>query len=90
MANLCLTALQNGIEREYVIGLIRKRKLVPEIPPIEVTEWPWQLKIYTLGEFKIIKNGKPIQFHGKTTKKPLLMLKILITTGSKGASEDQL
>ncbi len=87
MAGLCVKALENGIEKEYVQGLIRSRELVPETPPVNLPEWPWQLKIYTLGRFSITKDEKPIQFSGKSPRKPLLMLKTLIAYGSKGINE---
>ncbi|MGR3318263.1 MAG: BTAD domain-containing putative transcriptional regulator [Candidatus Anammoxibacter sp.] len=87
MARLCVKAIENNIEKEYVQGLIRSRKLVPETPPVNLPEWPWQLKIYILGKFSIVKDEKPIQFPGKPPRKPLLMLKTLIAYGVKGVNE---
>ncbi|MBI5409693.1 MAG: AAA family ATPase [Nitrospirae bacterium] len=87
MANLCATALENGIEVDYVQHLIRKRDLVPENPPVHLDNWPWQLKIYTLGRFGILKDGKPVEFSGKAQKKPLELLKCLIALGGREISE---
>jgi hypothetical protein len=41
MTELCLKALDSGIEVEYVKNLIRKRGLVPDTPPFECEDWPW-------------------------------------------------
>ncbi len=71
---LCVKALESGIEVEYVKELIRKRGLFPDTSPHEIENWPWELKIYTLGQFKLEKDGKPIQFSGKIQQKPLEML----------------
>ena len=90
MVRICLFALQNRIETVYVKCIIRKRELSPETPPYEIKEWPWQLKIYTLGQFSMEKDGIVMQFAGKSPKKPISLLKALITFGSKGANEYQL
>jgi DNA-binding SARP family transcriptional activator len=89
VSRLCAIALENGIEVEYARKLIRKRNLMP--PDINVSEsWPYPLKIYTLGRFEIIKDGEPVSFSGKVQKKPLEMLKALISFGGKNVSQDRL
>ncbi|MBI5205938.1 MAG: hypothetical protein HZA11_13575, partial [Nitrospirae bacterium] len=80
MAILCAIALENGIETEYVEMLIRKRNLLPEKP---VENWPYPIKIYTLGRFEIWIDGKPLEFFGKVQKKPLEMLKAIIDMGGE-------
>jgi len=90
MAALCVKALENGIEKEYVQGLIRTRSLVPDTPPLNLPDWPWQLKLYTLGQFNIVKDGKPLQFSVKLPRKPIAMLKILIMYGKKGINENEM
>jgi DNA-binding SARP family transcriptional activator len=83
MARLCVKALEAGIEEKYVIELIKKRNLVPEIPPVEVTNWPWPIRIYSLGRFSLIVNGEPVRFLKKAQRKPLLLLKALISFGGR-------
>jgi LuxR family maltose regulon positive regulatory protein len=89
MSRLSVKALEYGIETDYVKDLIRIRKLVPEEPPILIESWPWPLKIFTLGEFRIEKNGKPLVFAGKVQKKPLDLLKFVIAAGGHDVPEDQ-
>ncbi len=48
------------------------------------------LKIYTLGRFGLVRDGKPIRFSRKAPKKPIAMLKILITLGGKYVNETQI
>ena len=85
MARLCRKALEAGIETAHVQDLIRKLHIVPEEPPLHLENWPWRLKIYTLGQFDLLKDGKPIRF----SRKLLTLLKALISFGGKGIREEQ-
>jgi len=83
MSALCLEALREGIEVEYVKELIRKRGLVPESPPLDIEEWPWRLRVFTLGRFDVVIDGRPLRFSGKIQHKPLELLKVLIALGGQ-------
>lgn len=89
MVRLCAKALEAGIEVEYVQELVRIRNLVSEKPPLHLENWPWPFKIYTLGRFELLKDGKSIRFARKTQRRPLALLKALIAFGSKEVREDQ-
>ena len=88
MAGLCARALEAGIEEDYVRGLIQKRGLVPESPPVEVEAWPWPIKIFTLGRFEVLRDGEPIRFARKVQRKPLALLKALIAFGGRTVREE--
>jgi DNA-binding SARP family transcriptional activator len=90
MAKLCAKALEAGIEVEYVQMLVRKRNLIPDEPPIEIEAWPWPVKIYTLGLFQVLKDGQPLQSSGKVQRKPLALLKGIISLDSQGVREETL
>ncbi len=90
MARLCVAALEEGIETEYVQNLISRRGLFPDKPPLEIEEWPWPIKIYTLGRFSILKDGQPLQFSKKAPQAPLALLKTIISLGGREISEDQI
>lgn len=90
MAEYCKIALQAGIEMEYVRKLINRHSLTPRKPPLEIEDWPWPLKIYTLGRFALVKNGEAMAFSGKTQKKPLQMLKTLIALGGQEVAVEHL
>lgn len=87
MSLLCAKALEHNIETEYVRKLIRVRGLSPER---QVESWPYPIKIYTLGRFEIIKDGIPMLFSGKVQKKPLELLKALVSFGGEEVSEGQI
>jgi two-component SAPR family response regulator len=70
--------------------LVRKHDLFPDSWSLDSETWPWQLEIYTLGEFEIIREREPIKFTGKVQQRPLLLLKALIALGGKEVKEEQL
>ncbi len=90
MAKLCIKALQAGIEVEYVQELIRRLRIAPDQPPINLENWPWYLKVFTLGRFEMLKDGKPIQSSRKIQHKPLSLLKALIAFGGREVKEEQI
>lgn len=90
MTQLCMSALDSNIEVEYVKELIDKRNLLPDIPPYHIDGWPWNLKIYTLGRFELVKDNEQLRFSGKVQQKPLTMLKAIIALGGKGVNKHQL
>jgi ATP/maltotriose-dependent transcriptional regulator MalT/DNA-binding SARP family transcriptional activator len=90
ITRLSMHALEKDIETEYVKDIINYHGLIPASAPIEIEEWPWPVKIYTLGRFEIVIDGKPVRFSGKAQQKPLAMLKALISLGGRNVSEFQL
>jgi DNA-binding SARP family transcriptional activator len=106
MRFLCAKALEQGIEPEYVKGLIRKLGLTPPNPlasashlswdtgrmdrVLYLEEWPYPVKIYTLGRFEILRDDEPLHFSGKEQKKPLELLKALIAFGGVNVLEERL
>lgn len=51
---------------------------------------PWSLKIYTLGRFSVVKDDEAVRLSGKGQKKPLDLLKALISYGAREVSEEKL
>ncbi len=90
ITNLCLVALEHGIEVEYVQQMIRENHLLPQSPPLHLDNWPWQIKIYTLGRFSLVVNNEVVRPSGKGKKKPLEMLKALIAFGGREVAEEKL
>ncbi len=87
---LCGKALSLGIEVEYVKRLIRKRGLKPASFSMNVEEWPRPIRVYTLGLFEVFKDDSPLKFSKKAPKKPLELLKLLISFGDNGAGKELL
>jgi ATP/maltotriose-dependent transcriptional regulator MalT/DNA-binding SARP family transcriptional activator len=90
IVGLCTEALQADIEKDFVRELIQKQKLFPENSPVEIADWPWRVKIFTLGRFGVVIDGKPLRFTGKTQQKPLELLKALIALGGRDISRERL
>ncbi|HEX9156771.1 MAG TPA: bacterial transcriptional activator domain-containing protein, partial [Syntrophales bacterium] len=90
MARLCAVALEAGIEVPYVRGMIRKNRLVPESSASDLEKWPWPVKVYTLGRFSLVVDGKVLAASRKTRQKPLVLLKALIALEGREVPEEQL
>jgi ATP/maltotriose-dependent transcriptional regulator MalT/DNA-binding SARP family transcriptional activator len=86
----CAAALEQGIEIEFVQRMIRAQDLRPAHPPVQCADWPWEIRVATLGRFAIHRNGRQLVFPAKAPKKVLLMLKALIAAGSGGIGEAKL
>jgi ATP/maltotriose-dependent transcriptional regulator MalT/DNA-binding SARP family transcriptional activator len=93
MGILCAKALEHKIEPEYVKELIRKLGLLPPAAPGDLTlsteDWPYPVKVYTLGRFEILTNNEALVFSGKVQKKPLEMLKAVIAFGGANVPAEQ-
>jgi DNA-binding SARP family transcriptional activator len=91
MARLCATALEHGIEVDYVRELIRKRHLLPDPAASALEAWPWPVKVYTLGRFSILLDDQPLSMGRRTQHgKPLALLKAVIAFGGREVSQGEL
>jgi DNA-binding SARP family transcriptional activator len=86
MSRLCARALEAGIEVEYVRRLIRKRGLIPPDDCLDLPDWPFRLRVHTLGRFAVVIEGEALRSSAKAQKKPLDLLKALIALGGRGVS----
>lgn len=89
-ARYCSKAIEAGIEPEYARSIIKKLDLVPDDSRLADENWPWPLRIYTLGEFRIVRDGQTLGSHGKPQQKPLALLKILIAMGRRDIPEEKI
>jgi DNA-binding SARP family transcriptional activator len=87
---LFAAALEHGIEVPYVEDLIRRRRLVPAPHVSHLERWPFPVRIYTLGRFAVLIDGKPLEFSGKAQRKPLELLMALVAFGARDVSEQRL
>jgi LuxR family maltose regulon positive regulatory protein len=94
MRSLFARALAEDMEPDYVKGLVRKLSLTPPVTERDrffYTEpWPFPVRIYTLGRFEILINDEPLLFAGKEQKKPLEMLKALISRGGRDVPSERI
>jgi DNA-binding SARP family transcriptional activator len=85
LSRLCAIALEHGYERDYVRDLIRARMLSPESNL--AADWPWPVKVYTFGAFRLEVHGRAVAFSRKRPKKVLALLKALIAFGGQSVPE---
>lgn len=95
MRFLFATALEERIEPEYVreqIGVLALSPPVSEgrLSAVQLGEWPYPVRIYTLGRFNIFRGDEPLHFSGKEQKKPLELLKALIARGGQDVLRERL
>ncbi|NOZ37006.1 MAG: hypothetical protein GXP11_02860 [Gammaproteobacteria bacterium] len=86
MQDLSLRALEKNVEPTFTRELIRRNQLVPPDSHPFVEDWPWPLKIYTLGRFSILLNEQSID----TESRPFDLLKILLAYGGRDVHEEKI
>ncbi len=84
----CAEALEAGIEVDYVKDLIRRIGVQP--PSRLVETWPWPVKVYTLGQFRVLIDDEPLTFSHKVPRKPFALLKALIAMGGREVRDERL
>ena len=83
LARVCATALQHGIEVDYVREFITRRSLQPVPQSIEISEWPWPYRVTTFGEQRIEKCDR-MKLNGlKNDSRPLRLLMVLVAKGGR-------
>jgi len=83
-------ALKEGIEIDYVRELIRRNRLSPDPANPDLEEWPWPVKVYTLGRFGLLVDDLPVEYGRKVQQKPLALLKALVALGGREVPEVKL
>ena len=83
-AELCADALQIEIEPVFVRKMIAARHFAA--PSDAGGAWPWPLRIYALGTFKLSIHGEPLEFTGKAQHKPLELLHLLASNDGQPLS----
>jgi LuxR family maltose regulon positive regulatory protein len=88
MPPLFRLALDEGIEVNLVQSIIRMFRLKP--PKNASDSWPWQVRIITMGRFKVQIKGEDLEFSRKLPRKTLLLLKAIVAFGGRDVSEQAL
>lgn len=87
LSALFAVALENDIEVDYVHTLILHNKMSPPRAAPAPANWPWAVRVFTLGRWRVEVDGAPLTFVGKVQKTPLKLLKALIAFGGSDVSE---
>jgi two-component SAPR family response regulator len=89
MTRVLASALRFGIEKDYVVSLIRRRNLSPP-PDADLETWPWPVRIHALGRFSAMHDGVPLAAGSPTSARPIELLKALVALGGRDVDETKL
>ncbi len=84
LSQLCAIALEHGIETTFVQNFIRRNRLPRPPGGAALHDWPCTFRIHTLGRFSIQRSGLTLDTGGRSHRKPLRLLKVLIALGGRG------
>jgi ATP/maltotriose-dependent transcriptional regulator MalT/DNA-binding SARP family transcriptional activator len=90
LRTVLVAALEHDIETAHVQALVRRCRLEPTREAMQLDNWPFPVRVYTLGRFGVVIDGKPLQFDGKAQRKPLELLMALVALGGRNVGEHQL
>ncbi len=84
-------ALANDIESDHVRASIHKLNLAPPEPQHIPDNWPFPVRVYTLGRFSLLIDGAALdETQKKKQARPLSLLKALIAMGARDVPEERL
>jgi DNA-binding SARP family transcriptional activator/tetratricopeptide (TPR) repeat protein len=78
-ARFLADALRDGQFQEFVTQVVAQRRLPAE--PDFPRNWPWQIRIESLGGFRIEVDGAAVSFGARPQRKPLELLMLLAALG---------
>lgn len=88
LALLLSEAIRADIETDMATEMIHRFKLTPSPVNLSGEKWPWPIKLRTLGRFEIFLGNERLSITGKTPKKPLELLKLLICKNGRSIKRD--
>lgn len=83
LTRLCVKALESDIEIETAQRKIRKFSLYPPEPPFAINNWPWTIRVTTLGRFAVEGDQGQEEAGRKVPNRVLVFLKALIAFGGQ-------
>lgn len=91
LGRLANAALSYSCLREVTRSVIRLWRLSPPAVGRVQVGWPCPVEVRCFGEFKVQVNGKEIEVSkGKTQRKPLELLWLLIVANGRGLSQERI
>lgn len=89
MSRAAYTALERGLETDYVRRLVRSSALLHPVDKPRLDDWPWYVRVFTLGRFAIVRNGERIEFKRKAQRVPSRLLQAIIAFGGRQVPESR-
>lgn len=88
LSELLPIAMVRRLEADVACNLARELNIVPE--PRDVEQWPWPIKVYTLGGFELLIDGAKTGYTRKAPKKVLALLQAMIAFGARDVPDQKL
>ena len=88
MSRLASLALENDIDTPFALQIIRRYAL--PAPADAGLQWPWPVRIHTMGRFAIERDGTAPPSGKKESRKPLDLLKLVVALGGAAVPVAQL
>jgi pentatricopeptide repeat protein len=80
----CELALSAAVDIPFVTSVVKRYEIPPPRP--YARDWPWPLRISTLGQFGVVKAGVAVDESRGGTRKPMELLKAIIALGVDNVS----
>ncbi|MCF6323857.1 MAG: hypothetical protein L3J89_05960 [Gammaproteobacteria bacterium] len=90
LTQILMQAIRHDIESVVAQKIISQRQLMPGTPPYDIEEWPWPIRIYTLGRFEIYIDGQRLEAPARSRPKLFALLKTLIAFGGTQVREERI
>lgn len=81
-------ALRRGIRSDSARSIVQRFRYTCPDPFLD--NWPWPVKVLTLGAFSVEIQGEPLSYGRKMPKRPLSLLQCLIALGGHAVAEHKL
>ncbi len=90
MEAVAVLALEENIEPAFVCRFVEQWHIPPRHPPVHLSNWPWPIRIFTLGRFSILRHGHKISPASMAKKKPIQLLQAIIAMGGRQVNKERL
>jgi len=83
--------LQESGDYEAAANLYAQLNLHPFLNHADGEQWPWPVKVFTLGQFSLALDGQEVHTSPRGKRMPLNMLKVIIALkGDRGLGEQEI
>ena len=83
---LAAIALKLDVDADHMRKFIRRNRLLPPADQHDEENWPWPIKIYSLGRFSVLLDDKAVD----TNSRSFDLLKVLLAFGGRDVHEEKI
>ena len=90
MGELVLTAFDHGVDSPFMESMVRRWKLTPYTPLLNKPNWPWVIRIRTLGVFSVEIEGQAIDQDSRANQRIIDFIQVLIAFGGTAVPKNKI